>query len=136
MIRVIVVEDHPMIRESVMTLLAGAPDIKVVATCGDGSEVVATVDRTRPDVVVMDVAMPTVDGLEATRLLRAARSPARVLLLTAGLSPGLVRAAQVSGARGYLLKDGDPDELLAGVRAVAAGGTAWTARAAALLLPR
>lgn len=136
MIRVIVVEDHPMIRESVMTLLGGAPGIEVVATCGDGSEVVAMVDRTRPDVVVMDIAMPTVDGLEATRLLRAVGSPARVLLLTAGLSQGLVRAAQVSGACGYLLKGGDPEELLGGVRTVAAGGTAWTARAAALLLPR
>ena len=132
-IRVLVADDHPLIRMALVELFSGAPDIDVVAECADGSEVLEAAGRTDPDVVLMDVKMPVMDGLEATRLLLAARPDVRVVVLTGALTATTVREAQALGAAGYLLKEDRPEELPDRVRAVAAGGTAWSDAARAML---
>jgi DNA-binding NarL/FixJ family response regulator len=133
MIRVVVVDDHPLIRETLTALLAATDDIAVVGQCADGSEVAAAIAETRPDVLVLDLRMPKVDGLTAARALRATDPEVRVIFFTGGLSHASAREAQTIGAAGYLLKDSDPAKLPAHIRSVAAGGTAWDSRAVAHL---
>ena len=125
MITVLIVDDHSFVRAALVDLFSDTGDIEVVGQCADGTEVVPAVQSTRPDVVLMDVDMPRMDGVEATRVLRAVEPDAQVLMLTGSLSPVRIRQAQSHGARGYLLKGDDSDELIARVRDVAAGGTAW-----------
>jgi DNA-binding NarL/FixJ family response regulator len=132
-IEVLVAEDNDLIRDAVVGILAAAGDITVVSQCTDGDEVLDEARRTDPDVVVMDLSMKRMGGLEATRVLLSDRPDARVVILTGSLSAGSVREAHGLGARGYLLKGGDPEELVAAVRTVAAGGTAWSAPAVAYL---
>lgn len=132
-IRVLIADDHKLIRMALADLFSMAPDIEVVAECTDGCEVLEAAQRTHPDVVLMDVKMPVMDGLEATDVLLAARPETRVIVLTGALTPATVRQARALGAAGYLLKEENPDELPDRVRAVAAGGTAWSAAAAAAL---
>lgn len=132
-IGVVVAEDNPGVRDALIALLESVPDLTVLGQCEDGDEVLPMVERTDPQVVVVDVGMPRVDGLEATRRVMAARPGSRVLVLTASLSDALVREAHRSGAVGYQLKGDDPGELLAAIRAVARGETAWSSPAAACL---
>jgi DNA-binding NarL/FixJ family response regulator len=132
-IRVVVVDDHPFVRESLSDLLEGAGGIAVIGQCADGSEVADAVRRRPPDVLLLDLQMPTMDGLTAARGVRASHPDVRVVILTSALDPESVRAAWAMGAAGYLLKDGDPDVLPGYVRSVAAGGSAWHPRARALL---
>jgi DNA-binding NarL/FixJ family response regulator len=132
-VRVMVTEDNDLIRDAVVGILTAAGDITVVAQCTDGDEVLEEARRTDPDVIVMDLSMKRMSGLEATRVLLSDRPDARVVILTGSLSAGNVREAHGLGARGFLLKDGDPEELVAAVRTVAAGGTAWSAPALAHL---
>jgi DNA-binding NarL/FixJ family response regulator len=133
MISVLVAEDNDLMRGAVVDLLTAAGDIRVVSQCTDGDEVLAEAIRTCPDVVLMDMAMQRMGGLEATRVLLAACPGTRVVVLTGGLSAGRVREAHALGAAGYLLKGGEPTELIQAVRTVADGGTAWSPPAAALL---
>ncbi|RIV41661.1 DNA-binding response regulator [Micromonospora radicis] len=105
-------------------LLAAEPDIEVVGECGDGAEALASARRLRPDVVLMDVRMPGVDGVAATRAIAADDTGVRVLVLTTYHVDDAVRAALRAGASGFLLKDAVPAELTMAVRAVAAG-EAW-----------
>ena len=135
MIKVLLADDHAFVRDSVAELLSASGDITVVAQCADGSEVLAAALRTRPEVVLMDLAMPDRTGLEAARDLLDAGVPSRVVLLTGSFSAASVREAQALGAAGYLLKDDDPAALPGLVREVASGGSAWTPRAAASLAP-
>jgi DNA-binding NarL/FixJ family response regulator len=123
-IRVLVVDDHAPVRRLIAEVLAGADDITVVGECVDGDEVVDAVIRTRPDVVLMDVSMPRVDGLEATRRLLAVRPGARVLLLTATSAVDSSHEARRAGAMGSVSKE-DLLDLPARARSLAAGGTAW-----------
>jgi DNA-binding NarL/FixJ family response regulator len=132
-ITVLVADDHAFVREAVRDRLAQDPDLDVVAMCADGDEVLAAARRTSPDVAILDLTMARVGGLEATALLRAALPSVRVIVLTAQLDAGTVRTARDLGAAGYLLKDDDPGALPDSVRRVAAGGTAWTGAARALL---
>jgi DNA-binding NarL/FixJ family response regulator len=132
-ITVLVAEDNNLMRSAIIDLLTAAGDITVVSECTDGDEVLAEAVRTCPDVVLMDMAMRRMGGLEATRILRAACPETRVVVLTGSLSAGRVREVHALGALGYLLKGGEPEELLSGVRSVAAGGTAWSAPARAFL---
>ena len=120
-IRVAVVEDQELIRTGLRMVLDAAPDIRVVGEAGDGDQVLDLVARARPDVVLMDVRMPRVDGIEATRRLVASGSAARVVILTTFDIDEHVHAALRAGASGFLVKDGPADELLTAVRAVAAG---------------
>jgi DNA-binding NarL/FixJ family response regulator len=129
-IEVVIADDNPMVRDALVALMNGEPGITVVGACEDGDEVVQLVRRTHPQVAVVDVIMPRVNGLEATRRLLAARPGSRVLVLTAAVSNALVREAHEAGAMGYQLKGDDPAELLAAIRAVARGETAWCPQAA------
>jgi DNA-binding NarL/FixJ family response regulator len=132
-IKVLVAEDNDLIRAAVVGLLTATGDVSVVSQCTDGDEVLDEARRTCPDVVLMDLAMKRMGGLQATEVLMQDCPETRVLILTGSLSAGRVREAHALGARGYLLKGGDPEELIAAVRTVAGGGTAWSAPAVALL---
>ena len=108
MIRVLLVDDDALVRSGLRMMLAGAAGIDVVGEAGDGREVLAAVDLHRPDVVLMDIRMPAVDGIEATRLLRAQPSPPAVIVLTTFDADELVLRALRAGAAGFLLKDTPP----------------------------
>ncbi len=129
MITVLLADDHAFVRDSLVELFSASGDLTVVAACGDGAQVLDAARRTRPDVVLLDLAMPRVTGLQAARELLGERPESRVVVLTGSLTPALVREAREIGVVGYLLKDEDPGALPGHVRAVAAGGTAWSAAA-------
>jgi DNA-binding NarL/FixJ family response regulator len=118
-IRVLIVDDHPQVRSMLQEILDDEHDLAVVGECEDGSQVVEVAERLRPDVVCMDMSMQVMDGLDATEALRAARSPARVVMLTAG--PTSPSEAAAAGADALVPKGARSDVLLHCVRAVAAG---------------
>ncbi|MGK5681437.1 response regulator [Actinoplanes sp. URMC 104] len=121
MIRVVLADDQALVRAGFTLLLNLQPDMEVVGEAADGRQALAVVRATRPDVVLMDIRMPVLDGLEATRRLVGARSPARVLMLTTFDLDEYVYEAMRAGASGFLLKDVGHELLFAGVRTVAAG---------------
>ncbi|GAA0931585.1 response regulator transcription factor [Kribbella koreensis] len=123
-VSVVVVDDQPVVRAGFAALLGAQPDLSVVGEAGDGVEAVEVVGRVRPDVVLMDVRMPRMDGLEATRRILAEVAPGeppRVIMLTTFDLDEYVYDALRAGASGFLLKHSSPDELAAAVRIVAAG---------------
>jgi DNA-binding NarL/FixJ family response regulator len=120
-IRVLVVDDQSMVRAGFRLLLADEPDIDVVAEAGNGRDAVAQAARFRPDVILMDIRMPEMDGLEATRRILASDTTARVLILTTFDLDDYVFEALRAGASGFVLKDEPPEQLLGAVRTVAAG---------------
>ncbi|MEV6301244.1 response regulator transcription factor [Actinoplanes sp. NPDC051861] len=122
MIRVLLVDDQPMVRAGLGLILRSQPDIRVVGECGDGGEVVRAVSRCSPDLVCMDVRMPGVDGVEATRRLRAAGGPP-VCILTTFDDDDVLWSAVDAGAAGFELKSATPENLIEAVRTVASGGT-------------
>jgi DNA-binding NarL/FixJ family response regulator len=120
-IRVLVVDDQSMVRAGFRLLLSGEEDIEVVAEAKDGLEAVDIATRVRPTVVLMDIRMPRLDGLEATRRILAADDRARILILTTFDLDEYVYEALRAGASGFVLKDDPPEQLLAAIRTVAAG---------------
>ena len=120
-IRVLVVDDQSMVRAGFRLLLADEPDIEVVAEAGNGREAVAHAARLEPDVILMDIRMPELDGLEATRRILATGTAAKVLILTTFDLDEYVFEALRAGASGFVLKDDPPEQLLVAVRTVAAG---------------
>jgi DNA-binding NarL/FixJ family response regulator len=131
MIRVLIADDHPLIRSGLTDLLAATGDVHVVAECSDGCDVVEAAARSPPDVVLMDLVMPVLGGLAATRALREAQPNIRVIVLTGSINGASVRAAHALGVCGFLLKTDELADALSGhIRAVAAGGTAWNPVAA------
>ena len=120
-IRVVLADDHPVVRGGLRALLESLPAYEVVAEAVDGEEAVREVQLTRPDVVLMDVQMPGVDGLEATRRIRAATPDVAVLVLTMFDDDDTVFAAMKAGAQGYLLKGAEQGEIDRAIRAVVAG---------------
>jgi DNA-binding NarL/FixJ family response regulator len=120
-IRVVVADDQALVRSGFRMILDAKPDLEVVGEAGDGREAVALVEREHPDVVLMDVRMPEVDGLEATRRIVASGSPTRVIILTTYDVDDSVFAALRAGASGFLLKDARPAELVEAIRVVARG---------------
>ena len=120
-IRVLVVDDHPVVREGLRAFLATRDGITVVGEAGDGEAAVAAAARLRPDVVLMDLLMPGMDGVEAIRRIRAADAGSRILVLTSFSSADQVVPALRHGAAGYLLKDAGPAEVEAAIRAVHRG---------------
>ncbi|MFW6693314.1 response regulator [Streptomyces sp. MAR4 CNX-425] len=120
-IRVLIVDDQEMVREGFSVLLGAQPDIEVAGEAGDGQQAVAKVAELRPDVVLMDVRMPNVNGLEATRRIVAADADAKVLVLTTFDQDEYVYQALRAGASGFLLKDASAGQLAEAVRIVAAG---------------
>jgi DNA-binding NarL/FixJ family response regulator len=120
-IRVVVADDQALVRSGFRMILESKPGLAVVGEAGDGAEAVALTERLAPDVVLMDVRMPGVDGLEATRRIVTAGSPARVIVLTTYDVDDSVFAALRAGASGFLLKDVRPAELVEAIRVVARG---------------
>ncbi|MGX1668668.1 response regulator transcription factor [Streptomyces sp. NPDC055400] len=120
-IRVLLVDDDPLVRAGLSFMLGGAPDIEIVGQAGDGSEVPALVAGTRPDVVLMDIRMPDVDGLAATEALRARPGAPEVIVLTTFHADEQVLRALRAGAAGFVLKDTAPAEIVEAVRRVASG---------------
>ena len=121
MTRVVLVDDHAILRASLGRLLEAEDDLEVVGAAGDGAEAVRIVTEIKPDVVLMDLSMPHMDGVEATRAIVASGSPSKVVVLTSFSDRDRILDALDAGAIGYLLKDTEPDELLRGVRAAAKG---------------
>ena len=118
-LRVLVVDDHPLFRIGVSTLLAAEPGIEVVGEAASGADAVASAAALQPDVVVMDLHLPDLSGIQATRHIVAANPGTGVLMLTMADESESVFAAMRAGARGYLLKDAEPDEIIRAVQAVA-----------------
>ncbi|WP_432901489.1 response regulator [Micromonospora matsumotoense] len=121
MTTVLIVDDQPLQRMGFKMLLDGTPGMTVVGEASTGAEAVRSVEQMRPDVVLMDVRMPGMDGIEATRRITAAGSRTQVLILTTFDLDEYVYAGLRAGASGFLLKDARPEELIAGIRAVASG---------------
>jgi DNA-binding NarL/FixJ family response regulator len=122
-IRVIVVDDQAIVREGLVTVLSLLPDIEVVGQAADGKSGTELADAVVPDVVLLDLRMPVLDGLEATRLITAAHPEIAILILTTFADDASVVDVLRAGARGYLTKDADRAEVAAAVRAVAQGHT-------------
>jgi DNA-binding NarL/FixJ family response regulator len=120
-IRVLIVDDHEIVREGLQTLLAEEPDFEVVGVAGDGAVAVALAAETKPDVIVMDLVMRGLDGIEATRQILRVNPGARVLVLTTFVDDERVREAIQAGATGYLLKDVLRADLLRALRDAAVG---------------
>jgi DNA-binding NarL/FixJ family response regulator len=135
-LRLVVADDHPVVRAGVVAMLSEEPDFDVVGEAGDGREAVDLVGHHRPDVVLMDLRMPVMDGVEATRLLRAeGDGPAVLVLTTYDTDADIVRAVE-AGANGYLLKDAPPEMLAEAIRASARGETVLAPPVAAKLAGR
>lgn len=135
-VRVLIVDDHPIVRQGLCAVLSAQLDFAVVAECGTGEEAVALAADTGPDVVLMDLRLPGLGGVEATERIVAAGSATAVVVLTTYDSDGDILRAVAAGATGYLLKDASAQELVAGVRTAAAGGTVLAAPVAAKLATR
>lgn len=120
-IRILLADDHTMVRQGFRMILAAQPDMEIVGEAGNGREAIELTEQLHPDVVVMDVAMPELNGIEATRRITTASSSTRVLALSMYKDSVYVREILRAGARGFLLKDAIDRDLLAAVRAVAAG---------------
>jgi DNA-binding NarL/FixJ family response regulator len=120
-IRVLIADDHPFYREGVRTMLSVAPDVEIAGEAANGDEVIAQAARLQPDVILMDLKMPGVNGVEATRRILHTSPHIGVLVLTMFEADESVFAAMRAGARGYLLKDTDQEELLRAVKAVSQG---------------
>ncbi len=126
-IRVAVVDDHPVYREGLAALLASVDGLEVVATAGDGLAALEAVAEHKPDVIVMDVGMPVLDGIEATRRVVADHPSTRVVVLTMSEDDSVVLTAMRAGARGYLLKGADQQEVVRAITTVDGGGAVFGA---------
>ena len=133
-IRVLLCDDHVVVREGLQKLLSGFAEVQVVGQAVDGVEGVEATHRLRPDVVLMDLAMPNLDGVEATRRITAELPAVRVLVLTSFAEGDRVRAAIDAGAAGYVLKDTAPDELVRAIGSVVRGESPIDPRAARAFL--
>jgi len=133
-IRVLVVDDHTIVRDGLAQLLAAAPDLEVIGSAGDGTRAVELAAADRPDIVLMDLSMPGMSGIEATRLIGERSPGSQVLVLTSFLDRDRVVEALDAGAIGYLLKDAEPAELISAIRSAARGESPLDPRAARTML--
>lgn len=134
MIRVLIADDHAVIRSGLEQLLSTAADITVVGSVGDGQAAVATAHAERPDVVLMDLSMPVLDGIEATRQISSRNPGVHVVVLTSFSDNRRIVDALAAGASGYILKHATADELLSAIRAAAAGDAPLDPKAARVML--
>jgi DNA-binding NarL/FixJ family response regulator len=134
MIRVLLAEDHAVVRTGLLQLLGHVDDVEVVGAATGGEEAVALAAAARPDVVLMDLEMPDLDGIEATRRIRSADPSVNVVVLTAFSDRQRILGAIDAGAVGYLLKDAEPDELIRGLEAAARGESPLAPKAAQALV--
>ncbi|WP_298130272.1 response regulator transcription factor [Micropruina sp.] len=133
-LRVLVVDDHPLYRDGLVTAISTMPEVDVVGTAADGLEAIAEAARLTPDVVVMDLHMPRLNGIEATRRIVAGQPAVAVLVLTMLDGDDSVFAAMRAGARGYLVKGADRQEIRQALDAVARGGVVFSAGIATRVL--
>lgn len=126
-VRVLIADDHPIFRDGLASLLETQPAVEVVGTAGDGLEAVAQATTLVPDVVVMDLQMPQLNGIDATRRITETLPDVRVLVFTMGEEDGTVLAAMRAGARGYLVKGASQDEVARAISTVQAGGLVFGA---------
>ncbi|MFC0221699.1 response regulator [Nocardioides zeicaulis] len=136
MIRVLLVDDDPLVRSALSLMLGGQSDIEVVGEAGDGQSGVEMVRELDPDVVLMDIRMPGMDGLEATRHIHAAEAPPSVVVLTTFDADEHVVRAVAAGADGFLLKDTPPGDIVGAIRTVAAGDAMMSPSATRSLVAR
>lgn len=132
-LKILIADDHPLFRDGMRGLLATQPDMEVVGEATTGEEAVALSAELEPDVVLMDIRMPGGGGLEATRRILAARPDVRILVVTMFEDDATVSTAMRAGARGYVLKDDDKDDVLGAIRAVGRGGAVFGPGVAARL---
>jgi len=133
-IRVVIVDDHAIVRSGLDQLIGTAEDIELVGSAADGEQAVALVAEGRPDVVLMDLSMPVLDGTEATRRITTDHPGVRVVVLTSFADDRHIAGALAAGAIGYVLKHAEPDDLLDAIRAAAAGDAPLDPKAARVLL--
>jgi DNA-binding NarL/FixJ family response regulator len=133
-IRVLLAEDHALVRAGVERLLATVDDIEVIGSAANGAEAVALASELRPAVVLMDISMPELNGVEATRQIVAANEDVSVVVLTSFADREEIEAALDAGAIGYLLKDAEPEDVIRGVRSAARGESPIAPRVARTLL--
>ncbi len=133
-IRIVVADDHTIVRQGLRALLEGQDDFEVVAEAGDGREALQLAREHGPDVLVMDLAMPGLNGVDATRQLHEEQPSTRVVVLSMHASAEYVRPAIAAGARGYLIKGSDLSDLVAAIRTVASGKAFVSPEAAAVLV--
>jgi DNA-binding NarL/FixJ family response regulator len=134
-LRALVADDHPVVRDEIVSILNGSPDVEVIAEAGDGAEAARVAIETRPDLVVLDVSMPRLNGAQAARLILNALPETRILVLTIHEEQEYVARMLDAGVSGYLLKDSAPYELLTAVRALAAGRSYFSSRVFKKLAP-
>ena len=134
MIRVAIAEDHGVVRAGLERLLRTVDELEVVGAAADGEKAVALVADQQPDVVLMDLSMPVMDGTEATRRIKAEHPDVHVVILTSFSDRDQILEALDAGAVGYLLKDAEPEELVAGIRAAARGESPLDPKAASAVL--
>jgi DNA-binding NarL/FixJ family response regulator len=120
-LRILIAEDHPLFRKGMISLLASAPELEVVGEAKTGEEAIVRTSDLQPDVVLMDLQMPEVNGIEATRTILQESPSVRILMVTLFEDEDSVFMALRAGARGYVLKDADEEEMLAAIRAVGRG---------------
>ena len=135
-ISLLIVDDHPVVRDGVRGMFTADPRFEVLAEAGDGAEAIAAAERLRPDVILMDLRMPRTDGVTAIKELAKRGVPSRVLVLTTYDTDSDVLPAIEAGATGYLLKDAPRDDLFAAVRAAAEGRTVLSPAVASRLVTR
>lgn len=135
MIRVLVVDDHAVVRRGLSDLISAADGLELVGALDGGSRAAATAVETEADIVLMDLSMPDLDGIDVTRTVLAARPETRVIVLTSFSENARILAALEAGAVGYLLKDSEPEDITRAIRDAAAGGVPLSPQAARALLP-
>src|SRR5438874_5948254 len=133
-LRVLIADDHPLFRHGLAVLLSAAPDFEVVGEATSGEEVIFLAAKLQPDVILMDIQMPGVNGIEATRRILHTSPTIRVLIVTMFEDDASVFTAMRAGARGYVLKDAQKDDMLAAIRAVGQGEAIFSAGIAARLM--
>jgi DNA-binding NarL/FixJ family response regulator len=133
-IDVLLVEDHPVVRAGLAELLSGTDDINVMGAAGNGAEAIEMLGDLRPDVVLMDLSMPVMNGTEATKRISEAHPDVRIVILTSFSDRDRILAALDAGAIGYILKDAEPDELIRAVRAAARAQSLLSPTAATAVL--